>query len=158
MTDNYTKTILTHYYNLHKKYCLSLKALNELNKIKTRAPIMPEHISENIIKFTIMKYENIENCSWNCSGDLTVNNDKIECKSFSSIGPMSFGPTEKWKILYVLDSTNWFNDSFKLFKIKLSNDSDKFKNIKINKNQTFNEQCVQKRRPKISWNELKKTN
>src|SRR3990167_8536537 len=116
MSNNYTKNILKQYYNLHKNYCLSLIELNKLHNIKNRAPNMPEHISENIIKFIIIKYENISNCSWNCSGDLKIGNDKIECKAVSSNGPISFGPTEQWKSLYILDSTNWNNNIFKLFK------------------------------------------
>ena len=36
----------------------------------------------------------------------------------------------------------------------LSNKSDIWKNIKVNKNETFQDQCDQKRRPRIKFNNL----
>lgn len=46
-------------------------------------------------------------------------------------------------------------NKFKIYKIKLSSDSEEFKNLKVNKFQTFEEQCKQKRRPRLSFKEIK---
>jgi len=38
----------------------------------------------------------------------------------------------------------------------MTNSSDEFKSLKINKTETFEDQAKQKRRPRINFNELKK--
>ena len=75
---------------------------------------------------------------------------------FTSNGPISFGPTEKWHKIIFFDARNWSDNLFKIYIVDLSNDNNIWQNIKINKKETFHEQCIQKRRPRISWDPLLK--
>jgi hypothetical protein len=122
-----------------------------LSKKKIRNPNFPSEISENIVKFAFSKKYKIMP-SWDtCNGDLIVFNKKLEVKGFMSSGPSSFGPTEEWDFLYFVDCTKYKNKYFKIYEIKLSNKDKVWNNIKINKNDTYYDQCLQKRRPRISF-------
>ena len=151
--DNYTSEILKKQYYLHKNYVLSRKDI----LIKIRLPSIPEDISENIIKFIIHKNGDLTS-TWNCvSGDLFSDLEgKQECKCFTSDGPLSFTPSSEWDSIYFLDARNWLNESESmiLYKVSLKKSSEEWKNIKVNKNQTFDDQCKQGRRPRISWDSL----
>jgi len=156
MEDKFTKIILEKLFINHIKYCNTKKEIYKELKIKQRIPNFPEDISENIVKFIIEKYLHIKT-TWFCkTGDLQYDDKKIEVKCFCSIGPSSFGPNEKWNEIYFLDATNFLNKNFKCYKINLSSDNDIWKKIKVNKTQTFEEQCNQKRRPRITFKELYK--
>ena len=122
-------------------------------KIKNiRLPPIPSDISENIIKYILHK--NGEFSSWGCkSGDLYLKG-KQECKCFTSDGPISFSPNSNWNAIYFLDARDWLNDNFKLFTFKKT--SNEWKNIKVNKKETMEDQCKQKRRPRINWFKLEK--
>jgi len=153
--DNYTMDILTQNYNLHKNYVEKRIEINKKLGIKVRLPSIPEDISENIIKFIIHKNGDITS-SWNCStGDLYSSIEgKQECKCFTSNGPISFTPSSKWDIVYFLDARKWLNNNFILYKVNLKNTMDEWKNIPVNKNQCFSDQCLQGRRPRIIWDTL----
>ena len=121
-------------------------------------PNFPSEISENIVKYAFYKKYKFYP-QWNIkSGDLIVpiknNNIIIKVKSFSSLGPSSFGPNEKWDILYFVYAINYIKQKFIIYEIKLSNSSEIFSNIKINKNETYKFQCLQKRRPRINFYNL----
>lgn len=135
-----------------------IKNINiKLDKRKIRNDNFPSEISENILKYVFYKkYKIMPN--WNTiKGDLELFNGKIlEVKAFSSDGPTSFGPNEKWNILYIVDCKRFMEKRFKVYEINLSNNNEIFKNIKINKNETYYEQCLQKRRPRIKFDILKK--
>jgi hypothetical protein len=154
--DEYNINLLFEQYNLHKNYVIKRKETMNNLKIKFRLPSIPEDISENIIKFILQK--NNDNSIWNCqSGDLYSNiNGKQECKCFTSTGPISFTPSSDWDEIYFLDATDWMNDHFVLYKVKLKKNSTEWNNIKINKKQNFKNQCKQGRRPRITWKELYK--
>ena len=154
--DNYTKEILREQYELHKNYVISRKNSSKLLDFKIRLPCIPEDISENMIKFVIHKRGDVTS-SWNCKGDLLSSIEgKQECKCFTSTGPISFTPSSEWDSIYFLDATNWLsdNDNFKLYKFPYKRTSDEWKNIKVNKNQTFEDQSLQGRRPRINWSGL----
>jgi len=154
--DNYTKEILREQYELHKNYVISRKNSSKLLDFKIRLPCIPEDISENMIKFIIHKRGDVTS-SWNCNGDLLSSIEgKQECKCFTSTGPISFTPSSEWDCIYFLDATNWLsdNDNFKLYKFPYKRTSDEWKNIKVNKNQTFEDQSLQGRRPRINWSGL----
>jgi hypothetical protein len=90
--------------------------------------------------------------SWDTvNGDLIVLNKKLEIKGFMSTGPSSFGPTEKWDFIYFVDCIKFIDKLFIVYEIKLSNSNINWKNIKINKNETYENQCLQGRRPRISF-------
>jgi hypothetical protein len=152
--DKYTKEILKQHYEMHKNYVISRKNSSKLLNINFRLPCIPEDISENMIKFIIHKNGDVTS-SWNCKGDLLSSIEgKQECKCFTSTGPISFTPSSEWDSIYFLDATEWLNDCFKLYKFPYKRTSDEWKNIKVNKNQTFEDQSLQGRRPRINWSGL----
>lgn len=152
--DKYTYEILLEHFYIHQQYILNIKNISKKIGIKMRTPNFPEQISENIIKFIIQKQFD-KNITWICKGDLKSDiYGKIECKCFSSSGPTSFGPTENWNIIFFLDMTEWLKNKIVLYKVNLQNTSKEWKNIKVNKKETFEQQCVNKRRPRINWKNL----
>jgi len=152
--DKYTKEILKQQYEMHKNYVINRKNSSKLLNINFRLPCIPEDISENMIKFIIHKNGDVTS-SWNCKGDLLSSIEgKQECKCFTSSGPISFTPSSEWNSIYFLDATEWLNDCFKLYKFPYKRTSDEWKNIKVNKNQTFEDQSLQGRRPRINWSGL----
>jgi hypothetical protein len=145
--------------DIHINYINNLQKFKNKYKYKSRNPNFPENISENIIKEYINIVEN-RKCMNSRFGDLEVINGdkvlKIECKCVSSLGPISFGPTEKWNELYILDATDFINKKFKIYKINLSNTCNEFKNIKLNKKETFEDGCKKGIRPRLSFSLLQK--
>ena len=152
--DKYTIEILIQQYEIHKSYTISrITTSKELN-IKIRLPSIPEDISENIIKFIIHKHGD-KSSSWSCKGDLISKTEGIqECKCFTSTGPLSFTPVSEWDVIYFLDAREWLSDKLILYKCTLKRSSDKWKSLKVNARQTFEDQCLQRRRPRLSWNLL----
>lgn len=123
---------------------------------KHRLPNFPEDISEHLVKFIIIQEEK-EKCEYNkVSGDLykPESKKKVEVKCFSSDGPSSFGPSECWDEIYFLDASRFMEDKFICYKVDLSNEHEDWKNIKVNKKQTYYEQCVEKRRPRFAFSQL----
>jgi len=127
---------------------------------KIRNPNFPSEISENLVKYVFYKKYNIYP-KWNIkSGDLVIDLihfiKKIEIKAFISTGPSSFGPSESWDYIYFVDAREYKNKRFKIYEIKLSNDDTRWKNIFVNKTTTYYDQCIQGRRPRIKFFDLKK--
>lgn len=150
---------------LIKFYKLNLKHNKELDEAcieencKERSSLM-DVVSENLIKYAL-----IEKCSLNCmnsviGGDLLIKkNDKwakVECKCFTSAGPMSFGPTENWEILIILDALLYKENKFTIYKINLSNMDEAWQNLKITQKKTFKEAIINKKRPHFGFDILKK--
>jgi hypothetical protein len=157
MKENYTQEVLKESYNLHKQYVTKMMELSKKVDIKMRSSGIPEHISENIIKFIIHNHLDDKSSKWDCkSGDLFSEKEGIqECKCFTSDAPISFTPTSDWDVIFFLDAREWLSDKFVLYKIPFKKTSDQWKNIKVNKKQTFEDQCDQGRRPRINWETLK---
>jgi len=155
--DTYTTELLKEQYTLHKDYVT--KRINTTKKIgvKVRLPCIPEDISENIVKQIIRNKLQDETSRWDCkNGDLQSEKEgKQECKCFTSNGPLSFTPSSDWDTIYFLDAQNWLNDHFILYRIPLKRTSSEWKNIKVNKSQSFEDQTKQGRRPRIKWILLK---
>ena len=152
---NINETQIFELFNIFIEYYNKIKTFSINNKIKIRMPNFQEGLSENIIRLFIKNYENI-NCECSKTGDLIKqNNIKVEVKCFSSIGPTSFGPTEKWDEIYFLDATEFNKNFFKIFKCELSNNSITWNNIQINKNQTFLDMCNQRKRTRLSFSSIK---
>lgn len=126
--------------------------------VKYRLPVFPEDISENLVKYIIKKKEGNTFSRKKSGGDLVSPQDgtRIEVKCFTSTGPSSFGPKEKWDSIYFFDAMNILthNSECILYKIEESNDSEIFQNIKVNKNETFKDQCLQQRRPRIAFSKI----
>ena len=155
ISSEFTKDNLCNFYSIHKQYVKSLKSIETESNIKIRYPNFPEHISENIIKYAIQK-EGDDTVIWNCkSGDLLSRvRGKLECKCFTSDGPISFTPSSDWDEIYFLDARNWLQDRFIVYRVILKYSSDEWKSISVSKTQTFRDQCKQGRRPRITWESL----
>lgn len=154
--DLYSEEILREQYTLHKLYVNGRINTTKKAGVKVRFPCIPEDISENIVKFIIINKLNDPSSRWDCKkGDLHSTKEGVqEIKCFTSGGPLSFTPSSEWDIIYFLDARDWLNDHFVLYKIPLKRTSDEWKNIKINKKQTFDDQCTQGRRPRMSFANL----
>jgi hypothetical protein len=116
---------------------------------KIRRPNFPSEISENIVRLFIEKSKQ-ETYVWDKKGgDLFYDKLKIEVKAFSSSGPTSFGPSENWDLLYFVDCMDYRNKNFKIYVVNCSNKSDVFRNIKLNKVETFGEIADKNQRGKL---------
>ena len=128
-----------------------------LSKKKIRNPNFPSEISENIVKYCLVKckrYKIFPN--WDTEfGDLDWVYKKLEVKCFSSTGPSSFGPTEKWDYIYFLDALDFKNKNFKLYEIRLSNTNKTWNDLKINKTKTYKMVCDSGKRPRICFDQVK---
>lgn len=154
--DTYTKDLLKEQFDLHKAYVKGRIITTDKIGVKVRLPCIPEDISENIVKFILHNKLNDTTSRWDCkNGDLESEKEgKQECKCFISDGPLSFTPSSDWDVIYFLDARNWLNDKFILYRVSLKRTSSEWKNIKISKTQTFEDQTKQGRRPRIIWNYL----
>jgi len=151
--DTYTEDLLKEQYALHKAYVNGRINTTKKSGVKVRLPCIPEDISENIVKYILHNKLNDTTSSWDCKkGDLQSNKEgKQEIKCFTSDGPPSFTPSSVWDVIYFLDARNWLNDKFILYRVLLKRTSTEWKNIKVSKTQTFEDQTKQGRRPRITW-------
>lgn len=143
---------IQHYNNItliNKQLIENNKKYNN-NKTKLcRYENFCSEISENICKFAIYKKYKIMPC-WNTSkGDLVLLNKQIEVKGFTSSGPSSFGPSEKWSYIYFVDACDVLNKKFKVYELKLSNNSFIWRNIKLNSTQTYGDIADANQRGKL---------
>jgi len=157
LKDKMTLEIVIRLLEEYKTHYNTICELNKyLKRKKIRHSNFPSEISENIVKFIFFRKYNIMPTWDTKSGDLEYMNTTIEVKAFSSKGPTSFGPTEKWNMIYFLDATRFNESIFKVYECKLHNTSCKWQQLKINKKQTYGDQCVQGRRPRIVFSNLYK--
>jgi len=161
--DKYTSDVLRIRYKMYRENYIETVEIIKKTGLAIRHQNPPEDVTENIVKFIINNYDNDTSCKWaksikEKSGDLCSEKYSLksppEVKAFTSDGPSSFGPTKKFGIIYFLDMRQWLNDTFILWKLNVSNESPEWRNIRINKNQTLEEQCKQGRRPHISWDNI----
>jgi len=156
--DPFTKDLLRELVITYNLLYNNIKILNDkLDNRKIRRANYPSEITENIVKFAIIKKYNVFPC-WDVKkGDICLDNDLFEVKGSIDLingGPCSFGPTEKWEKIYFVDCIDHCELKFKVYEINLSNKSEIWENIKVNKKETFKNQCDQKRRPRIKFKEL----
>jgi hypothetical protein len=90
------------------------------------------------------------------SGDLQCLGIMIEVKAFSSMGPTTFDPNKKWDLIYFVDATLFNEYRFKVYECKLKNTSEAWQQLKVNKDQTYGDQCKQGRRPRINFSDMLK--
>lgn len=158
--DRYTSDILRKRYSNFKNNYEQDTEIIETTKLNIRRQNPPEDITENIVKFIIQNYGNDLSCKWakgiGKKGDLCSDSfdTSIEVKAFISNGPSQFGPKKKFGVIYFLDLRTFMTDNIILWKVNLNNESPEIKNIKMNKTQTYSDQCLAGRRPHISWNKL----
>jgi len=151
--DGMSYEIMMNELERYNNNLVQVRDLNtRLSKKKIRHENFPSHISENIAKFAIFKKYKIMP-SWDTDkGDIIINKSDLfmqfEIKAFMSSGPSSFGPTENWDWLYFVDATETLHLNFKIYEIKLSNKSQTFRSIRLNKKETYGEIADSGRRPR----------
>ncbi len=142
------------------RYVENLQITQAINKTitdkkKIRGENFPSHISENLVKLALNKFkyhESAQKVTWNTSvGDLAYGSNKIEVKGFTSDGPSSFGPAEDWSELYFIDATDIINKQVTIYCVSHPNTDPAWSNLKMNKTQTYNDMCVQGKRPRMSF-------
>jgi hypothetical protein len=158
LKDGFTKDKLKQMITMYNSlYMFSDKLNTNLKGKKIRKANYPSEITENIVKFAIIKKYNVSP-SWNTKkGDLSLHDNILEVKGSINLtagGPCSFGPTECWHRIYFVDCVEHYNYKFKVYEIKLSSHSNIWKNIKVNKSETYEDQCKQQRRPRIHFCDL----
>jgi hypothetical protein len=156
--DGYTKQILQEHINKYNDIYLFIDNINsQLKSKKCRKMNYSSEITENLVKFGIIKKYNVSP-SWDTKkGDLCLYGLQLEVKGSVDLmngGPSSFGPNEEWSRIYFVDAVNCSIKKFKIYEIKLSNTSEIWSNIKVSKTQTYKDQCLQGRRPRITFKEL----
>jgi hypothetical protein len=160
LPDTYEESVLKErYYDFHSTYTKTI-LFKQKYELKIRSLNMYDDVSENIAKFIIKGREG-KNVKWsksiNQSGDLydCDNEQQLEIKTFMSDGPISFGPKEKWDIIYFLDARKILENTFILYCLPYSNISEVWKNIKVNSTTTFEEQADTGKRPRNNWESIK---
>lgn len=159
--DQYTEDVLRGEYQTHKEYVLKRKQSKEVLGLAIRMANMPEDISENIAKFMIHHHVGDKTSKWTkgiagngpkITGDLFSETEGTqEVKCFTSDGPPTFGPKEKWDVIYFLDAREWLQDKFALWRVALKNNSPEWKGLKMNEVDTFEDHSESGRRPRITW-------
>lgn len=121
----------------------------------------PEGLSEALAGYTLSKYYS-RNISKAPTGDLIDQETKLkyEIKCFSSTGPSSFGPTEAWDSLVFVDFMDYENGNFAVYEFPYKNTSDEIRSLVLNKskNETYHQQCIDGKRPRICFDEFCKQN
>ena len=156
LKDNMTLELLERCIDNYNNTIMMEKQINtHLSKKKIRQSNFPSHISENIAKFAICKRYGIMP-TWDTEkGDLFINS-QLEVKGSIDLhnGPPTFGPTEVWSHIFFVDGVDTQLKKYKVYHFPLSNDSDKWRNLKVNKTETYHDQCIQKRRPRLSFKQI----
>lgn len=159
MIDNYTSEILRRRFNAFKIEVATTKTIVATTGLPIRCQNPPEDITENIVKFVCHNYEGDKSCEWakavGRKGDLVSGSIQKEVKAFMSSGPSSFGPRKVFDAIYFLDIRRLEDDHIVIWKVNLTNESDAWKNIRMNATETFADQCTQGRRPHIAWELLR---
>jgi len=162
--DTYSEIILRRRLNWFKAGYIELSEIKESTGLPIRHANPPEDITENIAKFIIRNFDNDPSAKWAKSisekGDICSEkypaDMQPEVKAFISDGPSSFGPVKKFGVIYFLDLRGWMSDSFVLWKVHVTSDSAEWKNMKMNKTQTHEDQCDEGKRPRMSWDNIHK--
>lgn len=159
LSDTYTEGVLRTTYSLYKIYITGLNAIRTQTGLPIRSLNPPEDITENITKFILRNKRNDLTCVWaktvKKSGDLYSDQELVqEVKAFTSNGPCSFGPAKKFNVIYFLDMRQWLDDKFVLWRVSLTNESAKWKGLKMNSTETHEDQCAQGRRPHIGFEKI----
>ncbi len=156
--DCFTKQMLEDLINKYNDLYSYIKLMNtNLKSKKIRLPNYPSEITENLVKFAIIKKYGVSPC-WNTKkGDLCLYEKQLEVKGSIDLingGPSSFGPKEEWHRIYFVDANDCLNKKYKIYEIQMSNKHEIWQNIRVNNNQTYQNQCLQKRRPRIKFIDL----
>ena len=108
-------------------------------------------LGESIVAHLLYEQKACDICK-PATGDLQWDDQLCEIKTVTSKGPISFGPTEKWDLLAILDAQQFEQGRYQLYLISRTNQQLGY--LKVNKKQTFADQIRQKRRPRICLSKL----
>lgn len=148
-------------------YKIVVSCMHEIKQLdlgeSTRIPNISEFVTENIVLcFLRLAYDNIRFCRGdprhkNGGGDiLAYVHDReepfvIEVKAFASVGPSSFGPTTYWDMLYFVDCTLLVSEGrIRIYECRLSSLSEEWQSLKMNRHESFEDHCHDKRRPRLT--------
>jgi hypothetical protein len=133
-----------------KEIYFKWKELNDnLKKISTRGINIPDTLTENAFCLFFPEYVRIckiegQKCSFDCIS--TKTGEKVQVKAASIYPDLStFGPRSEYDRLFFCDFSKG-DASFKVYDIPIA----EIKKVKVNKNQTFEEQQALNRRPRFS--------
>ena len=159
LKDSMSYDILLECIKMYNNQIIFENNMNKsLKKKKIRQTNFPSHISENIVKFVFYNIYKIMPTWDTDKGDLVVNeySKRIECKGSINLynGPPTFGSTEEWDYIYFVDGIETLDLKYKVYEFKIKNNSNKWKNLMVNKKETFYDQCKQKRRPRLSFEKI----
>lgn len=124
--------------------------------VGTKAPVLPEDVTENLVRMYIERWEGRE-CWWGktagVNGDLWIGGGKKgEVKGFASRGPLSFGPRNRFDELWFVDARDLVGKGgVRMYKSELSFDSDAIQDIWVNRRERFRDQCRAGRRPRVAF-------
>jgi hypothetical protein len=174
--DGMTKDILLKLLDVFIVYNQTVAEMNDLIKtnqieINTQSlnkPLLkdnyircanfPSEISENIVKFVLLKVYGIWP-NWNVKGDLKIEELglilEVKARSSQNPSPTSFGPNEKWHILFFLDASDYSHKNFKVYEIYLPHNHPKFASLMVNETQTYTDQCEAGRRPRFLFEKIR---
>ena len=143
--------------SIYQNYLVLNNHLFQLKRLDTRRVRFinfPECVSEYIVYTRLSQNRQIKRSIK--VGDLEENINgvfkRIEIKCTTSDGPISFGPNEPWEKLYILRIQH---NHYALYVVNLAHYSDKWKQIKVSKKETFEDHVRQKRRPRLTFKALR---
>lgn len=141
MDDDYDFDLLNECIDKYLADLLFNEKVNKrLSKKKRRNENFPSDISENVAKLALAKKHKIMPSWYTEKGDLMIKKldifKQIEVKGFMSEGPSSFGPAEGWDWILWVDGIDIRQKHFKVYEIRLSNESPEWRNIVLS-GQTF---------------------
>jgi len=136
---------------LKKLYKAWVQLKKGLNEFESRAPNLPEGISEGAfsLEFECPRVLNVKGTpsSYDCYNPET--NERIQIKATTIRWDLtSFGPDSVWDVIYLLDfyREGNFDGTYDIYKIP----NELIYNHQVSKTQTFRDQQKQGRRPRFS--------
>jgi hypothetical protein len=148
------------YIDIQRTYCTKCiefnKNLESSNNPLERLPNIPSGVSENVTLQVLQKRGDNSCTRITPTGDLfSKKYGKIEIKCFSSIGPSSFGPKCTWDKICFVDATEWLDNKYIIYRVNLSNSTDEWQNVKMNREETFGDKCEKGQRPRMAWENIR---
>ena len=140
---------------LKRLYNSWFKLKEGLTKFESRAPNLPEGISEGAfsLEFNCPRVLEVSGTSgsYDCYNPKTQERIQIKATTIK-YDLTSFGPESVWDVLYFLDfyRDGKFDGKYDVYKIP----NDLIYNFQINKTQTFRDQQNEKRRPRFSLKKM----
>lgn len=148
--DDETRILIEYYENYLKSCELSTQLCRLYQHKSVRRPVFPEVLSENIV-YRLLKMSS--NVIWDTpTGDLMIDGKRVEVKCSTSTGPISFGPRQEWDRLYLVNAHDFMLDQCIVYEINASKSD--FNSIQINKSETFGDQCLSCRRPRMTMTDI----